>query len=78
MINGAARWRLSLFSSMIVSCLIYTGYHVPSHGHSSSILRTMVSAKRINGFRFVLISDPAQIQLADENLKGQVDWDVIP
>ena len=79
-INDAAPIaRLPLFSDMICfHVLCHAGCHgLPSHGstlHRSS--RTMVSAKRINQVLDLhsSIQNPAQVQLADENLKGQVEF----
>ena len=80
MINDAAPIaRLPLFSDMIVfmsyAMQVVMGFLLM--GALFIVLpRTMVSAKRINQVLdlYSSIQNPAQVQLADENLKGQVEF----
>lgn len=77
--DAAATARLPLFSDMIVfmsyAMQVVMGFLLM--GALFIVLpRTMVSAKRINQVLdlYSSIQNPAQVQLADENLKGQVEF----
>ncbi|MDU7209952.1 MAG: FtsK/SpoIIIE domain-containing protein, partial [Streptococcus sp.] len=77
--DAAATARLPLFSDMIVfmsyAMQVVMGFLLM--GALFIVLpRTMVSAKRINQVLDLhsSIQNPAQVQLADENLKGQVEF----
>ena len=78
-INDAAPTaRLPLLVIWLFSCLMpcRLSWDSFSWGRSSSFfLELMVSAKRINQVLDLhsSIQNPAQVQLADENLKGQVE-----
>lgn len=77
--DAAATARLPLFSDMVVfmsyAMQVVMGFLLM--GALFIVLpRTMVSAKRINQVLDLhsSIQNPAQVQLADENLKGQVEF----